>query len=228
MRSVSYQGKLAISCSQNFLVICTISWRSLSSRMLCMQSGRQLTTFGGNLSNPSARFHRVTLQYIFFFLVSYCGVRLSPLGTSATIWPVVPAPDDRWWVWSSRWNEDCQEKPKYSEKTCPSATCPPQIPHDLGSNPSRRGGKPATNRLSYGTTSLQSKCGGCRILHIIGVSIRIHGVTSKNPVILIFRARKPSNVNWTSLLLLCNFYVFSLDVGAYEKRTWTWELNSLL
>jgi hypothetical protein len=29
--------------------------------------------------------------------------------------------------------------------------CQPQIPHDLGSNPGRRGGKPATNRLSYGT-----------------------------------------------------------------------------
>jgi hypothetical protein len=31
--------------------------------------------------------------------------------------------------------------------------CPPQIPHDQtpGSNPGRRGGKPATNRLSYDT-----------------------------------------------------------------------------
>jgi hypothetical protein len=36
------------------------------------------------------------------------GVRLSPLGTSANIWPIVPAPyDDWWWMWSSRWNE-CQ------------------------------------------------------------------------------------------------------------------------
>jgi hypothetical protein len=31
----------------------------------------------------------------FFFLVSWAGVRLSPLGTSANIWPIVPAPDDR-------------------------------------------------------------------------------------------------------------------------------------
>jgi hypothetical protein len=29
------------------------------------------------------------------FLVSCGGVRLSPLGTSATNWPIVPAPDDR-------------------------------------------------------------------------------------------------------------------------------------
>jgi hypothetical protein len=27
-------------------------------------------------------------------LVSWGGVKLSPLGTSATIWPIVPAPDD--------------------------------------------------------------------------------------------------------------------------------------
>jgi hypothetical protein len=43
---------------------------------------------------------------IFFFLVTWGGVRLSPLGTSATNWPIVPAPDDRWWVWTSRWNEN--------------------------------------------------------------------------------------------------------------------------
>jgi hypothetical protein len=29
--------------------------------------------------------------------------------------------------------------------------CPSQIPHDLGSNPGRRGGKPATCRLNCGT-----------------------------------------------------------------------------
>jgi hypothetical protein len=57
-----------------------------------------------------------------FYFVPWGGVRLSPLGTSATIWPVAPTPDDKWWVWSSCWNENCQGKPKYSEKTCPSAT----------------------------------------------------------------------------------------------------------
>jgi hypothetical protein len=52
-----------------------------------------------------------------FFLVSCGGVRLSPLGTSAINWPIVPVPDDRWWVWSSRWNENWQGKPKYSRKS---------------------------------------------------------------------------------------------------------------
>jgi hypothetical protein len=47
-----------------------------------------------------------------------------------------------------------QGKPKYSEKTCPSATW--SIPNptllDPGLNLGRRGGKPVTNRLSYGAS----------------------------------------------------------------------------
>jgi hypothetical protein len=37
-----------------------------------------------------------TLEFLFLliFLISWGGVRLSPLGTSATVWPIVPAPDD--------------------------------------------------------------------------------------------------------------------------------------
>jgi hypothetical protein len=38
------------------------------------------------------------------------------LDTSATIWTIVPAPD------GSRWSENWQGKPKYSEKTYTSAT----------------------------------------------------------------------------------------------------------
>jgi hypothetical protein len=62
-------------------------------------------------------------------------------------WPIVSAADDRWWwLWSNWWNEAWQGKPKYSEKTCPSATLSITNPTwpDLGS-------KPATNSLSYGT-----------------------------------------------------------------------------
>jgi hypothetical protein len=82
-------------------------------------------------------------------------------GTKSTrycdhFWPILQAPDDRWgWLWSNWWNEDWQGKPKYSEKTCPSATLSPTNPPwpDPGSNPGRRGGKPATNRLSYGAAA---------------------------------------------------------------------------
>jgi hypothetical protein len=68
-------------------------------------------------------------------------------------WPIVPAPDDRWWLWSSWWNEDWKGKPKYLEKTCSSATLSTTNPTwpDLGSNLGHHGGKPATNHLSYGT-----------------------------------------------------------------------------
>jgi hypothetical protein len=79
-------------------------------------------------------------------------------GTESTrycghFWPIVKAPDDRWgWLLSNWWNEDWQGKPKYSEKTFPSATLSTTNPTwpDPGSNPGRRGGKSATNRLSYG------------------------------------------------------------------------------
>jgi hypothetical protein len=59
------------------------------------------------------------------------------------------------WLWGwriIRWNENWQGKPKYLEKTCPTATLSTTNPTwpDPGSNPGRRGGKPATNRLSYG------------------------------------------------------------------------------
>jgi hypothetical protein len=60
-----------------------------------------------------------------------------------------------WW-WRILWNEDWQGKPKYSEKTCPSATLSTTNPTwpDPGSNPGRRGGKSATNPLSYGAANL--------------------------------------------------------------------------
>jgi hypothetical protein len=55
-------------------------------------------------------------------------------------------------MWRNWWNEDWQGKPKYSEKICPSATLCTTNPTwlDPGFNPGCRGGKPATNRLSYG------------------------------------------------------------------------------
>jgi hypothetical protein len=53
--------------------------------------------------------HKVNL---FFFPCR--GVRLSPLGTWATIWPIAPSLDSGWWwAWTSRWNE-WQGKLKYS------------------------------------------------------------------------------------------------------------------
>jgi hypothetical protein len=51
-------------------------------------------------------------------------VRLSPLGTAAIVWPIVPASDARWWcLWSSWWNEEWRNP-------APVPLCPPQTPND--------------------------------------------------------------------------------------------------
>jgi hypothetical protein len=112
-----------------------------------------------SLNGPSNS-HIAFLTHIFIYLfifISWSGMRVSPFGTSATNLPNVAAPDDRWWrMWNSRWNESWQRKPKYSEETCYSATLSTANPTwpDVGSNPGRRGGKSATNRLSYGTACI--------------------------------------------------------------------------
>jgi hypothetical protein len=144
------------SCRENLSSLLCVLFSGLE-----MRRNTPLLPVGGTPAYPDWSISLFSLvpprkyrhTYIFFF--SSCGgVRLSPLGTSATNWPIVPAPDDRWWwVWSSRWNENWQGKLKYSEKTCPSATLSTTNSAwpDVDSNPGRRGGKPATNRLSYST-----------------------------------------------------------------------------
>jgi hypothetical protein len=55
-------------------------------------------------------------------------------------------------------DNDCgTRKPKYSEKTCPSSALSTTDATwlDPGSNPCRRGGKPATNRLNYSTAIMK-------------------------------------------------------------------------
>jgi hypothetical protein len=81
-----------------------------------------------------------------FVLVSWGGVRLCPLGTSATISHIVAPSDDGWcWVWNNWWN-DWQGKPEYSEETCPGAALSTNlIWPDPDLNSGHRGGNPATN-----------------------------------------------------------------------------------
>jgi hypothetical protein len=55
---------------------------------------------------------------------------------------------------SSWWNEKCRGNRTTRRKPAPVPLCPPQIPHDLG----RRGGKPATNFLSYDTACYACNC----------------------------------------------------------------------
>jgi hypothetical protein len=86
-----------------------------------------------------------------FFNVSWGGVRLSPLHTSTNNWPIVPAP----WELSTEHLVEWESAGETKELggNLPSATLSTINPTllDMGSNPGSRGGKPATNRLSYGT-----------------------------------------------------------------------------
>jgi hypothetical protein len=91
------------------------------------------------------------ISWTFFVIIS--GVGLSPLGTAAISGllykPQVIDEGDCGAIGGikiGRGNRSIRRKP------APAPLCPPQIPHDQtpGSNPGRRGGKPATNRLSYG------------------------------------------------------------------------------
>jgi hypothetical protein len=88
---------------------------------------------------------------ILFIGILGSGVQLGPLGTAATNRPIVPAPGDYdggeiGGMMIGRGNRSTRRKPA----SVP--LCPPQTPHAApGANPSRRGGKPETNRLSYGT-----------------------------------------------------------------------------
>jgi hypothetical protein len=78
------------------------------------------------------------------------GVHLGPLGTAATNTPIVAAPGDyddgEIGGIIGRGNRSTRRKP------APVPLRPPQTPHACpDANPGRSVGKPATNRLSYGT-----------------------------------------------------------------------------
>jgi hypothetical protein len=77
--------------------------------------------------------------------MSWCS--LSPLDTSPTGWPIVPARyDGCWWEWSSRWN-DCRAN-RNIRIHIPGPIFSPQTPYDLTQ---AVGGD---NRFIYGTALL--------------------------------------------------------------------------
>jgi hypothetical protein len=84
-------------------------------------------------------------------------VRLSPLGTAATIGQ--PQMTDDGDCGAIGGMKICRGNRSTRRKSVSAPLCPPQIPHDQtpGSNPGRRGGKPATNRLSYGAASPRAR-----------------------------------------------------------------------
>jgi hypothetical protein len=79
------------------------------------------------------------------------GVQVGPFGTAATSMPIMAAPGDYddgeiGGVMIGKGNRSTRRKPAQVP------LYPLQTPHACpDANPGRRGGKPATNRLSYGT-----------------------------------------------------------------------------
>jgi hypothetical protein len=178
-------------------------WRSYKVRPLCEQG--YVTSCVGNLTeekpflNISETPTPVWISIVVFFLeVGRDWVQLvrRPL-------VVLPALDDTWWVWSSRWNKDLQGKPKYSEKTCPSAalsTTNPTWP-ELGSNPGRRGRKPMTNRLSYGTANTDSKLGTQSSDSIDDVTVCVTKFLWRIPVPIADEAKDHVGCNFLAVFL---------------------------
>jgi hypothetical protein len=75
-------------------------------------------------------------EFFNFFFNSHSGVQMGPLGTSATEWPIVPAPGDYddgeiGRIKIGRGNRSTRRKP------APAPLCPPQIPLDQTRAPTR-------------------------------------------------------------------------------------------
>jgi hypothetical protein len=106
--------------------------------------------------HPGLRGRKPATNRLSYFFIILSGVRLSPLGTAATTGllyqPQMIDDGDYGAVGGMRIGRG---NGKTRRKRAPAPLCPPQIPHDQtpGSNPGRRGGKPATNSLSYGAAT---------------------------------------------------------------------------
>jgi hypothetical protein len=104
-------------------------------------------------STPRAivRLEGLRICFLNWYSLGRGGVQLLPLGTAVNHRPIVTAPggcDDGGIdvMMLGRGNRSTRRKPT------PVPLCPPQTLHACSDeNPGRRGGKPATNRLSYGT-----------------------------------------------------------------------------
>jgi hypothetical protein len=107
-------------------------------------------------------------------------------------------------------NENWQGKPKYSEKTCPSFTLPITNPTwlDVGSNTGRRGGKPATNRLSYGTAWHLP-------LNLLLITINLQQLTIDDYLRLV-----PFWLDYDYLLLCCDWLGSDLRITYEWLRSW--------
>jgi hypothetical protein len=165
-------------------------------------------------------------RLIFFLFVrwdfGYCG----------HYWPIVPAPDDRWgWLWRNWWNKDWQGKPKYSEKTYPSATLSTTNPTwlDPGLKPGRRCGKPSTLPLELwsglytritGYNSAQTTLSSSSTEHCFSTEIPDNSARLSN--ILSVLARSMSLYDW---LFTANRSFLKHYILATTPVSYSWSLE---
>jgi hypothetical protein len=128
-------------------VICSKNWNCIHFNVLknkffhlhffIKKIGTHLICMSQKYLLRLVRYNYFQTLYIYIYLVPWGGVRLSPFGTSATIWPIVPAPDDDdddddddeggagGGIRIGRGHRNTRIKP------APVPFCPPQIPYDL-------------------------------------------------------------------------------------------------
>jgi hypothetical protein len=98
--------------------------------------------------------------YYYIFIYLWGWVQLGPL----LLWSFIGLFYQLWMIYydngTIRRMNEWQRKPKYLEKTCRSAALSTKDPtwFEPGSNPVRRGRKPATNRLIWGTGPQNGSC----------------------------------------------------------------------
>jgi hypothetical protein len=109
---------------------------------------------GENTANFSQTYLNRLLYILLYFIFNLCGETLGTAATTGILYqPQMIGDGDCGEIDGMKIGR--QGKPKYSEKTCSSVTLSTTNPTCLDRvlNPGRRGGKPTTNRLSYGAAT---------------------------------------------------------------------------
>jgi hypothetical protein len=115
------------------------------------------------------------------------------LGTSVTNWLIVPAPNDKWWMWSSRWNQNWQGNRSTRRKPAPVPLCPPQIPHDMT--------WPGTQVAAVGTRRITSWAMARPWASFLGFYVAAHPITALRWLWV------PSDLNFKTVHFACSVYL---------------------
>jgi hypothetical protein len=109
----------------------------VGSRLIWLRIGtRALVRTVMNFRVPRSQLYKLNRNKTWFGIVSTC-FSFSAWGETGSTWyvshcwPIVPAQDGRWWLWSSQWNEDWHRNRSTRRTPAPVPLCPPQIPHEL-------------------------------------------------------------------------------------------------